>query len=712
MRALAPVVFLLLLIAAVVAALLGPHLYNYYIADDFWHLAFARFSLEPWGVWWRPFFADVFWRPLTISADVGIYALSGIEPLGNHLFDAILHGLNAFLVGLLAWLLGRASGVEGFWRWAGAYLAGLLFAVHPIGLLTASWLCCRADLLGGFFVLLSLVLFLGFGGRWWAAAGAGGAALLAALCKETMIVQPGLIFLAALSVPAAGVRGFRRLGRAGVAALPSLAAIGGYLYWRGQVLGGLGGYEPMEWKLSYFLPRLVYHLPRLLERAPRDLFFHHLDSADVPFRTLAVFFALLAVVAGWRVLTRRSGWLLLAVGWTVAAMAPLWNVSQMLVEREERLLYLAVIGPILLAAASLAALQKPAWRMLAVALWAVVFFTYALAGIPALTAWQQTAALNQALTVAVREKVLDYDPPPTHDRFYILGLDADQYYLDPMIKLALPADQLGNRFMLGDRPSLVWEFLPALSAPDPSPDPLPPETFPAEEVFFTDPQNRLVAATPPDLIFALQHDLGAKALEWKGGLMLDATAAIKELSFATLSIQNQYSYRRLFLPTWAFYRTGLTLSWTLSPDCGLDPADRSDVGMSFVAVGPDPYLLSPGVRFPAPGAAALEIELKVAAQDYLPADRSEAAFFWQTDEATGWDRSRELRFPIRADGEFHTYRLELTKNLAWMRSGWVRQVRLDPIAFPGRFWLRRILFLSQAEVAHAKAPAQEEDPGG
>ena len=710
MRWLWPFLVLIFFMAAVLGAILFPYLNNYYVADDFWHLSFVRFVSHPGQVFFQPFFAQVNFRPVAWSAEALLYRQVGLDPLGNHLADAILNGVNALLVSLLALLLTRSLIVERFWRWAGAYLAGALFAVHPIGLLTASWLCCRADLWAVFFMLLALILFLRFRGRLPVMPFLALAALLACLSKESAVVLPGLVFAAAWLFPEPAGRGWRRLGKAVKETLPFAVGLAGYLGWRLAVLKEIGGYEPLQFRLSFLWPRLLYHLPRLWQRLPRDLLFHHLPAQSSSFRILAFFLLLLAFIAGWSIARRQRRLLIFALLWAALALAPLWNMSQMLVKREERLLYLALIGLALLAPATLAGLRRTSARGLALCLWILVLYAYGLADGPALRAWRQAGEDNRALSTALRQRITEIQPAPKGGRFYVLGLDADQYYLDPMVKLELPWPYLGNRFMLADRPSLVWNFLPAFPQASDAEPALEARALPKEQTFPTDSQNHLVAVTPPNLIEALQLDPQALVWEWKGELILDAGDEIRSLAYQVPMMQARYSQVPLFLPTWSFYREGLALSWSLSPDCRQDLLDRSENALAFIATGPDPYLISPEVRFHGSGARALEIEMKLARQGYLPPDQSEGSLFWLTEQSPNWGREREIRFPLQADGQWHTYRLELPSNLAWVRSGLIRQLRLDPMAVPGRFWLKRVMFLSESEVSKQQAAAGSKPP--
>jgi hypothetical protein len=50
--------------------------------------------------------------------------------------------------------------------------------------------------------------------------------------------------------------------------------------------------------------------------------------------------------------------------------------------------------------------------------------------------------------------------------------------------------------------------------------------------------------------------------------------------------------------------------------------------------------------------------------------------FFITDSAGNYDEAKSLRFPIQADGEFHTYVLDMSQVPGWR--GVITQIRLDP----------------------------------
>ena len=148
------------------------------------------------------------WHPLTWISHALDYAIWGLNPMGHHLTNNILHALNTFLVVLLAvrlietttttptyqggelvgdksspTVLGVvAAGRGGNWivglphhspftihasrfTLIAAGVTGLLFGLHPIHVESVAWIAERKDLLCGLFYLLGVMMYVRYAGN-------------------------------------------------------------------------------------------------------------------------------------------------------------------------------------------------------------------------------------------------------------------------------------------------------------------------------------------------------------------------------------------------------------------------------------------------------------------------------------------------------------------------------------------------------------------
>ncbi len=133
------------------------------------------------------FSAVDYWRPLTWISHALDYAVWGLNPLGHHLTNNILHAVNTFLVVLLVVRLVEAarrplSGQvversgnkstaqqlnfsaftvhDSRFTLIAACVTGLLFGLHPIHVESVAWVSERKDLLCALFFLLSVMAYV------------------------------------------------------------------------------------------------------------------------------------------------------------------------------------------------------------------------------------------------------------------------------------------------------------------------------------------------------------------------------------------------------------------------------------------------------------------------------------------------------------------------------------------------------------------------
>jgi protein O-mannosyl-transferase len=115
-----------------------------------------------------------YWCPLTWLSHAVDYAIWGLNPLGHHLTNNILHALNTFLVVLLVMKLmavlkktaehnAQSQPVlnDSTILITGA-VTGLLFGLHPLHVESVAWVAERKDLLCAFFFLLTIITYTAY----------------------------------------------------------------------------------------------------------------------------------------------------------------------------------------------------------------------------------------------------------------------------------------------------------------------------------------------------------------------------------------------------------------------------------------------------------------------------------------------------------------------------------------------------------------------
>src|SRR3989475_7114580 len=137
---------------------------------------------------------------MTLGLD---YVLWGMNPLGYHLTNLLLHAANAVLFYFVAFrILGLGLPDPGDRRQADLVLsagfAALVFAIHPLRVESVAWVTERRDVLSGLFYLSAILIYLrtcerGERGRgwYWAAVGLFACALL----SKSMVVNLPVVLL-------------------------------------------------------------------------------------------------------------------------------------------------------------------------------------------------------------------------------------------------------------------------------------------------------------------------------------------------------------------------------------------------------------------------------------------------------------------------------------------------------------------------------------
>jgi tetratricopeptide (TPR) repeat protein len=151
--------FALFLIAIVTVAIYWPVLHNDFIDfdDDAYVTAnmMVRQGLTFKGlVWAFSTFHDANWFPLTWLSHMLDVELFGLNPLGHHATNLLIHAINS---ALLCALLHRLTGFLGR-----SMVVALLFAVHPLHVESVAWVAERKDVLSTLFWFLTMWAYSGY----------------------------------------------------------------------------------------------------------------------------------------------------------------------------------------------------------------------------------------------------------------------------------------------------------------------------------------------------------------------------------------------------------------------------------------------------------------------------------------------------------------------------------------------------------------------
>jgi Flp pilus assembly protein TadD len=204
------------IVAAVTFVVFLPALRNGFVAwdDDKTFLAnphyrgLGRDELRwMWSTFHLGHYVPLSW--MTLGFD---YVLWGMNPLGYHLTNVVIHCGNAALLYFLALWINRTVGIaDAASARLGAIIAALFFAIHPLRVESVAWITERRDVLSGFFYLATILLYLRAieqperFRRWY------GLALVAFVCallsKATSVTVPAVLLLL-------NVYPLRRLSRA------------------------------------------------------------------------------------------------------------------------------------------------------------------------------------------------------------------------------------------------------------------------------------------------------------------------------------------------------------------------------------------------------------------------------------------------------------------------------------------------------------------
>jgi protein O-mannosyl-transferase len=147
---------LALLVMVALVMVYWPALHGDFVWDDDTHISAnqtLRSAKGLWQIWFQPG-ATCQYYPLSFTGFWLGYHLWGLNPLGYHLVTVVLHGM----VSVLLWQVLKRLEVRGAW------LAGAIFALHPVNVMSVAWMTELKNTLSGALVLGAAWAYLRFAG--------------------------------------------------------------------------------------------------------------------------------------------------------------------------------------------------------------------------------------------------------------------------------------------------------------------------------------------------------------------------------------------------------------------------------------------------------------------------------------------------------------------------------------------------------------------
>ncbi len=303
-------------------------------------------TLSPAALWrmWSQFYYSHY-IPVTLMSYALDYQLWGLNPLGYHLTNVLLHALNGVFVYVVCQRLQPSRFVAG--------LAAVLFIMHPVQVESVAWVSERKNVLSLFFFLLAMLAHMRSRtaeAQWYTSWLARGCYVLALFAKPIVVGAPLLfmaydVYWAGYSRRRAILVNLPLLGLGLLEAILTVQAVWGStpskLYW---------GNSP--WLTALLMLRICWEYMMSLV-APLNLNVRYVYkvadlAGDIRIWLGVGVLGLLALVA-WRQpfgkpLSR------FAILWVVVFFLPVANIIPFTIQRADRYLYLPSIALFLLSA--------------------------------------------------------------------------------------------------------------------------------------------------------------------------------------------------------------------------------------------------------------------------------------------------------------------------------------------------------------------------
>ena len=298
-----------------------------------------------------------YYRPLMSLEYLVLYKLYGPLAYVFHLANVLMHAAVVILLYAVTRRLFSSKPI--------AFVAALLFVLHPIHTEAVAWVAAVPDLQLAAFLLITFWFYLDLGeanqNRWWTPVAMIGAFVLALFSKEPAVAFPAIavFYEHALRADRRHTNWKQKLGRYG----PLFLATGAYLWARAALIGGLIPklqHPRLSWPSALLsaVSLLGQYMNKLVWPVTLKMFydFNAVSGVSDPGFLIGLAWILALVFLCWY-FWKRNRFVVLPVLWIVATLAPALNARWMPGNVfAERYLYVPSIGFCWLASIGLLAL--------------------------------------------------------------------------------------------------------------------------------------------------------------------------------------------------------------------------------------------------------------------------------------------------------------------------------------------------------------------
>jgi len=283
-------------------------------------------------------FHEANWHPLTWISHMIDYRLFGANPAGPHAVNLLIHIASVILLFLV---LRRMTGFV----WRSAFVAAL-FAIHPLHVESVAWVAERKDVLGGFFWMLTMLLYLRYTerpdvGRYVPVALAFALGLM---CKPMLVTLPFILLLLdywpfrRLCTPKL-IEKMPLIGLAVASGIVTFAA-----QHRGLAVGSIEQY-PLGVRIANALVAYVAYLVKTVYPVKLAVFYPHPGSSLPGWQVIGSGALLIAVTALAIRSARNRPHLLVGWLWYLIALLPVIGLVQVGMQAmADRYTYIPLIG--------------------------------------------------------------------------------------------------------------------------------------------------------------------------------------------------------------------------------------------------------------------------------------------------------------------------------------------------------------------------------